>query len=162
MNMKGQFSLWKTCYELLHWILWVVGIRFFLPLVQFTYNNSFHTNIWMEPFEALYCKRCKTPLCWYQGGETFFSKTRTSTTNNGEDQENLGQYEDFSKMTKVSHSWLDIPETSTHIIEPNLVQIREDLTYEAQPKKIEDNRVKKLKGKEINLVNIMWDDLIEI
>ncbi|MDV3201146.1 MAG: hypothetical protein Q8877_03040, partial [Sweet potato little leaf phytoplasma] len=34
-----------------------------LPLVEFTYNNSFHASIGMAPFEALYGRRCRTPLC---------------------------------------------------------------------------------------------------
>jgi len=40
-----------------------------LPLVEFTYNNSFHFSIGMAPFEALYGRRCRTPLCWYESGE---------------------------------------------------------------------------------------------
>ena len=40
-----------------------------LPLVEFTYNNSFHASIGMAPYEALYGRRCRTPLCWYQDGE---------------------------------------------------------------------------------------------
>jgi len=40
-----------------------------LPLIEFTYNNSFHVNIGMAPYEALYGRKCKTPLCWYQDGE---------------------------------------------------------------------------------------------
>src|SRR4030066_17083 len=40
-----------------------------LPLVEFTYNNSFHSSIGMAPFEALYGRRCRTPLCWYETGE---------------------------------------------------------------------------------------------
>ena len=39
-------------------------------LIEFTYNNSFHARIGMEPYEALYCRRCKTPLCWYESGES--------------------------------------------------------------------------------------------
>ena len=42
----------------------------FLPLVEFTYNNSFHSSIGMAPFEALYGRRCRTPLCWYESGES--------------------------------------------------------------------------------------------
>jgi len=38
-----------------------------LPLVEFTYNNSFHAS--MAPYEALYGRRYRTPLCWYQDGE---------------------------------------------------------------------------------------------
>nr|KYP35245.1 Retrovirus-related Pol polyprotein from transposon 17.6 [Cajanus cajan] len=41
-----------------------------LPLVEFTFNNSFHASIGMAPFEALYGRRCRTPLCWYQDGES--------------------------------------------------------------------------------------------
>jgi len=40
-----------------------------LPLIEFTYNNSFHASIGMAPYEALYGRRCRTPLCWYQDGE---------------------------------------------------------------------------------------------
>nr|KYP72696.1 Retrotransposable element Tf2 [Cajanus cajan] len=36
-----------------------------LPLVEFTYNNSYHASIGMAPYEALYGRRCRTPLCWY-------------------------------------------------------------------------------------------------
>jgi len=40
-----------------------------LPLIEFTYNNSFHASIGMAPYETLYGRRCRTPLCWYQDGE---------------------------------------------------------------------------------------------
>jgi len=41
-----------------------------LTLIGFTYNNSFHSSIGMAPFEALYGRRCRTPLCWYESGES--------------------------------------------------------------------------------------------
>lgn len=41
----------------------------FLPLVEFTYNNNFHSSIIMILFKALYGRRCRTPLCWYESGE---------------------------------------------------------------------------------------------
>ncbi|MCH85511.1 retrotransposon protein, partial [Trifolium medium] len=40
-----------------------------LPLVEFTYNNSYHYNIGMTPFEALYERMCMTPLCWHEYSE---------------------------------------------------------------------------------------------
>ena len=40
-----------------------------LPLVEFTYNNSFHSSIDMTPFETVYGKHCRTPLCWDEVGE---------------------------------------------------------------------------------------------
>jgi len=41
-----------------------------LPLIKFTYNNSFHSSIGMAPFEALYGRRCRTPFCWFESGES--------------------------------------------------------------------------------------------
>jgi len=40
-----------------------------LPLIEFTYNNSYHSSTGMAPFEALYGRRCRTPLCWFESGE---------------------------------------------------------------------------------------------
>ena len=41
----------------------------YLPLAKFTYNNSYHSSIEMSPYEALYGKQCRTPLCWNETGE---------------------------------------------------------------------------------------------
>ena len=40
-----------------------------LPLVEFAYNNSYHASIGMPPYEALYGRKCRTPLCWDEVGE---------------------------------------------------------------------------------------------
>ncbi|KAJ9543424.1 hypothetical protein OSB04_023131 [Centaurea solstitialis] len=44
-----------------------------LPLVEFAYNNSFHSSIGMAPFEALYGRKCRTPTCWLEAGEKQFA-----------------------------------------------------------------------------------------
>jgi hypothetical protein len=43
-----------------------------LPLVEFSYNNSYQESIKMAPFEALYGRRCRTPLNWSEPGERYF------------------------------------------------------------------------------------------
>nr|GFB22076.1 putative reverse transcriptase domain-containing protein [Tanacetum cinerariifolium] len=35
-----------------------------LPLVEFLYNNSYHASIKATPFEALYGRKCRSPVCW--------------------------------------------------------------------------------------------------
>ena len=40
-----------------------------LPLIEFSYNNSFQTSIRMAPFEALYGPKCRSPVCWTEVGE---------------------------------------------------------------------------------------------
>ena len=33
-----------------------------LPLIEFSYNNSYHSSIGMAPFEAPYGRRCRSPV----------------------------------------------------------------------------------------------------
>ena len=40
-----------------------------LPLAEFAYNNSYQSRIDMAPYEALYGRRCKTPICWDDADE---------------------------------------------------------------------------------------------
>nr|GEX73342.1 integrase, catalytic region, zinc finger, CCHC-type, peptidase aspartic, catalytic [Tanacetum cinerariifolium] len=41
-----------------------------LPLVEFSYNNSYHATIKAAPFEALYGQKCRSPVCWAEVGDT--------------------------------------------------------------------------------------------
>ena len=41
----------------------------FLSLVEFSYNNSFQVTIGMAPYEALYRRRCRSPIHWDEVGE---------------------------------------------------------------------------------------------
>ena len=40
-----------------------------LPLVEFAYNNSYQTSIHMAPYEALYGRPCRSPICWTEVGK---------------------------------------------------------------------------------------------
>ena len=41
-----------------------------LPLVEFAYNNSYQASIQMAPYEALYERPCRSPICWTEVGES--------------------------------------------------------------------------------------------
>ena len=34
-----------------------------LSMIEFAYNNSYHSSIDMAPYEVLYGRRCRTPMC---------------------------------------------------------------------------------------------------
>ena len=41
----------------------------YIPLMEFAYNNSYQSSIGMTPYEALYGRRCRTPMCWTELNE---------------------------------------------------------------------------------------------
>ncbi|CAL2238353.1 unnamed protein product [Prunus armeniaca] len=45
-----------------------------LALVEFAYNNSYHSSIEMAPYEALHGRMCRTPVCWNEVGERKLEK----------------------------------------------------------------------------------------
>jgi hypothetical protein len=55
-----------------------------LPYAEFSYNNSYQQSLKMAPFEALYGRKCRTPLFWDQTGES--QVFGTDVLRNAEDQ----------------------------------------------------------------------------
>ncbi|KAJ9562068.1 hypothetical protein OSB04_007228 [Centaurea solstitialis] len=47
----------------------------YLPLAEFSYNNSYHSSIGMPPYEMLYGRRCRTPICWGEVGQRVLGST---------------------------------------------------------------------------------------
>ncbi|KAL0401905.1 UNVERIFIED_CONTAM: hypothetical protein Slati_4220400, partial [Sesamum latifolium] len=41
----------------------------YVTLIEFSYNNNYHSSIGMAPYEALYGRKCRSPLCWDEVGE---------------------------------------------------------------------------------------------
>jgi hypothetical protein len=40
-----------------------------LPLIEFSYNNSYHSSTKEAPFETLYGRKCRSPVCWTEIGD---------------------------------------------------------------------------------------------
>ncbi|GJV52929.1 putative reverse transcriptase domain-containing protein [Tanacetum coccineum] len=48
-----------------------------LPLVEFSYNNCYHTSIKAAPFKALYVRKCRSPVCWAEVGDAARDRQRS-------------------------------------------------------------------------------------
>ncbi|GKF01427.1 putative reverse transcriptase domain-containing protein [Tanacetum coccineum] len=46
-----------------------------LLMVEFSYNNSYHASIKAAPFEALYGRKCRSPICWAEVGQVQLTNT---------------------------------------------------------------------------------------
>jgi len=199
-----------------------------LPLIEFTYNNSYHSSIGMAPFEALYGRRCRTPLCWFESGESvvlgpdivqqttekvkmiqekmkasqsrqksYHDKRRkdlefqegdhiflrvTPVTGVGRALKSkkltprfIGPYQISERIGTVAYRVGLPPHLSnlhdvfyvsqlrkyvldpSHVIPKDDVQVRDNLTVETLPVRIEGREVKTLRGKEIPLVKVVWE-----
>ncbi|KAJ9546624.1 hypothetical protein OSB04_019167 [Centaurea solstitialis] len=47
----------------------------YLPLAEFSYNNSYNSSIGMPPYEMLYGRRCRTTICWGEVGQRVLGST---------------------------------------------------------------------------------------
>ncbi|CAJ2645609.1 unnamed protein product [Trifolium pratense] len=166
-----------------------------LPLVEFTYNNSYHSSIGMAPFEALYGRRCRTPLCWYETGEGTIlgpeivqetmekirmirekmkASQRRALKSRKLTSRFIGPFEILKRVGKVAYRIALPPSLAnlhdvfhvsqlrkyvsdpTHVIESDDVQVRDDLTIETVPLRIEGREVKRLRNKEFASVKVVW------
>ncbi|GJT95042.1 putative reverse transcriptase domain-containing protein [Tanacetum coccineum] len=60
-------NFWRHFRRL--WNIFGNGWVKYLPLVEFSYNNSYHASIKAAPFETLYGQKCRSPVCWAEVGE---------------------------------------------------------------------------------------------
>nr|GEZ20928.1 putative reverse transcriptase domain-containing protein [Tanacetum cinerariifolium] len=59
---KFTLHFWKSLNKALGWDK-------HLPLVEFSYNNSYHTSIKVASYKALYGRKCRSPICWAEVGD---------------------------------------------------------------------------------------------
>ncbi|CAL5189040.1 unnamed protein product [Lathyrus oleraceus] len=113
----------------------------------------------MEPFEALYERRCKNPLCWYESRKNVVLGLEIVqyTEKIGVVAYMVALLSSLSNLYDVFHvSQLRkyIPDPS-HLIQMDDVQVLDNLTVEALPIRIEDQQVMQLRGKGIALVKVL-------
>ncbi|CAN6723565.1 unnamed protein product [Malus baccata var. baccata] len=78
-----------------------------LDLIEFAYNNRFHSSIGMSPFEAIYGKSYRTPLCWSEVSERVLvgpEIVEETTQNIQVIKSNLKATQDYQKSLADRHA----------------------------------------------------------
>nr|CBL94172.1 putative retrotransposon protein [Malus domestica] len=125
-----------------------------LDLMEFAYNNSFHSSIGMSPFEALYGRACRTPLCWSEVGERVLEGPEIvdETTQNIQLPPELSKVHNVFHVSMLRHYIYD----PLHVIPPQPLEINSDLTYNEESVTILDWKDKVLMNKTVSLVKVLW------
>ncbi|GKF97674.1 putative reverse transcriptase domain-containing protein, partial [Tanacetum coccineum] len=76
------------------------GWVYHLPLAKFSYNNSYHASVKAAPYEALYGRKCRSPVCWAKVGGSPTDWSGIDPRNNGKDRPDQAKDASYSGSTK--------------------------------------------------------------
>nr|GEZ25547.1 putative reverse transcriptase domain-containing protein [Tanacetum cinerariifolium] len=123
-----------------------------LPLVEFSYNNSYHTSIKAAPFEALYRRKCRSPICWAEVGDRHLTGPEII-------------HETTEKIVQINSQQLSRVHSTFHVsrlkkcmadeplaIPLDEIQVDDKLNFFEEPVEIMDHEVKHLKQNRISIV----------
>nr|GEX66260.1 putative reverse transcriptase domain-containing protein [Tanacetum cinerariifolium] len=106
------------------------------PLVKFSYNNSYHASIKVAPYEALYGRKCRLPVCWAEIGTS----------------QELSRVHHTFHVSNLKKCYADEP-----LAIPLGVHIDETLQFVEEPVEIMEREIKRLKRSRIPLVKVRWN-----
>ncbi|GKE55724.1 putative reverse transcriptase domain-containing protein, partial [Tanacetum coccineum] len=121
-----------------------------LPLVEFSYNNSYHTSVKCTPFEALYGQKCRSPVIWTEVGDRVLLK--------------VSPWKGVVRFgAECIHDTFHVSNLKNCLAEPGVqvpleeIEIDENLRFVEEPIEIVERDVKKLKRRRIPLVKVRWN-----
>ncbi|GJV15457.1 putative reverse transcriptase domain-containing protein [Tanacetum coccineum] len=130
-----------------------------LPLIEFSYNNSYHMSIKAAPFEALYGRKCRSPVCWAEVGDTqltspesFMRQPRKLISRRRQSHVEgitLERGYPFWQMGEVEPEPMTVPLDEIHI--------DDKLHFVEELVKIMDREVKRLKQSHIPIIKVRWN-----
>nr|GEX94461.1 reverse transcriptase domain-containing protein [Tanacetum cinerariifolium] len=106
-----------------------------LPLIEFSYNNSYHAIIKAAPFEALYGRKCRSPIYWTEVGDA-----------------QLTDPEIIQETTEKIKCLSDEPLA----ILLNELHIDDKLCFVEEPVEIMDREIKRLRQSRIPIIKVKW------
>ncbi|XP_070045390.1 uncharacterized protein [Nicotiana tomentosiformis] len=109
----------------------------------------------MAPYEALYGKRCRSPVGWFEVGETeLYGPYLIHQTI--EKVKVIQERLRTAQSRKKSYSDVRRRDLEFEVIPIKDVQVTKDLSYEEVPVTILDRQVRKLRTKDVASVKVLW------
>ncbi|GJY87854.1 putative reverse transcriptase domain-containing protein [Tanacetum coccineum] len=133
-----------------------------LPLAEFSYNNSYHSSIRCAPFEALYERKCRSPVRWAEIiesrliGPELVQETTDKVLLIKEKHRQKSYADNRRKPLEFedqAHS-LSIKECAEELDE---IKVDKTLRFVEEPVEIRDHEVKSLKRSKIPIVKVRWN-----
>nr|GEW63118.1 putative reverse transcriptase domain-containing protein [Tanacetum cinerariifolium] len=129
-----------------------------LPLAKFSYNNSYHASIKAAPYEALYGRKCRSPMCWAERMQAAQDRQKNYAGRKRKPMEfEIGD----RVMLKIS-PWKGLYNSKcysdkTLVMPLEGVHIDDTLQFVKEPVEIIEREIKQLKQSQIPLVKVRWN-----
>ncbi|GJW83579.1 putative reverse transcriptase domain-containing protein [Tanacetum coccineum] len=152
------------------------------PLVEFSYNNSYHASIKATPFVTLYGQKCRSPVCWAEVGEVQLTgleivQETTKKIIQIKQRIYVGPFKVLEKVGAVAYK-LELPQEMSrvhntfHISNLNKCYANEPLAvpldglhfddklhFAEEPVEIMDQEVKRLRQSRVLIVKVRWNSM---
>ncbi|KAH0729667.1 hypothetical protein KY289_000855 [Solanum tuberosum] len=130
----------------------------FLPLCEFSYNNSYNSSIDMAPFEALYGRGCRSPIGWFEARDV--KPLEVDLVKDAQDKVRKIQATLLaaqSRQKKYADHKVSPMKGSDEIRQERLALPPNLSGVHPEPIAILDHNVRKLRTKEIKYVKVQWN-----
>ncbi|GJT41243.1 putative reverse transcriptase domain-containing protein [Tanacetum coccineum] len=124
-----------------------------LPLIEFSYNNSYHASIKAAPFEALYGRKCRSLICWAEVGDAQLTGPELIH----ETTEKIVQINKEFKLLVIAKRVTPILSDEPLAVPLDEIHINDKLRFVEEPVEIMDREVKRLKRNRIPIIKVWWN-----
>ncbi|GJY96477.1 putative reverse transcriptase domain-containing protein [Tanacetum coccineum] len=123
------------------------------PPVEFSYNNSYHASIKAAPFESLYGRKCRSPVCWAEVGQVQLTSPEIV-------QETTEKVIQIKQRMQAAHdrqkSYTDLKRAGKAVPLEGL-HVDDKLHFMKEPVDIMDREAKRLNKSRILIVKDRWN-----
>ncbi|GJX38572.1 putative reverse transcriptase domain-containing protein [Tanacetum coccineum] len=139
-----------------------------LPLAEFSYNNSYHASIKAAPYEALYGRKCRSPVCWAEDRQKSYADRKRKPMEFEVGDRVMLKVSPWKgvvrlgKRGKLNPRYVVSNLKKCYCCEPLVmplkgVHVNDTLQFVEEPVEIMEREIKRLKRSRIPLVKVRWN-----